>query len=106
MLGQLLVPQILKEINYDLENTVFSYIPNTAETAFFGMIEGLEDYLAKQRKKAIMEGILFEQDLERVLSFRPRIEKLVSKDVKLRTFITDDAHRDEWWPTSTTLPSK
>jgi amidophosphoribosyltransferase len=85
----------LKEVNYDLENTVFSYIPNTAETAFFGMVEGLEDYLAKQRKKAIMEGILFEQDLDKVLSFRPRIEKLVSKDVKLRTFITDDAHRDE-----------
>ena len=94
-LGRLLVPQILEEVNYDLENTVFSYIPNTAETAFFGMVEGIEEYLAKQRKKAIMEGILFEQDLERVLSFRPRIEKLVSKDVKLRTFITDDAHRDE-----------
>lgn len=94
-LGKLLVPQILKEVDYDLENTVFSYIPNTAETAFFGMVEGLEDYLAKQRKKAIMEGILFEQDLERVLTFRPRIEKLVSKDVKLRTFITDDAHRDD-----------
>ncbi|GAA4416413.1 amidophosphoribosyltransferase [Nibrella viscosa] len=95
MLGRLLVPQILEEIDHDLENTVFSYIPNTAETAFFGMVEGLEDYLAKQRKKAIMEGILFEQDLEKVLSFRPRIEKLVSKDVKLRTFITDDAHRDD-----------
>lgn len=95
MLGRLLVPQILKEVDYDLENTVFSYIPNTAETAFFGMVEGLEDYLAKQRKKAIMEGILFEQDLDKVLSFRPRIEKLVSKDVKARTFITDDAHRDE-----------
>ncbi len=94
-LGRLLVPQILKEIDYDLENTVFSYIPNTAETAFFGMIEGLEEYLMKQRKKAIMEGILFEAELERVLSFRPRIEKLVSKDVKLRTFITDDAHRNE-----------
>jgi len=51
-LGRLLVPQILKEINYDLENTVFSYIPNTAETAFFGMVEGLEDHLAKQRKKS------------------------------------------------------
>ncbi len=94
-LGRLLVPQILKEINYDLENTVFSYIPNTAETAFFGMIEGLEEYLMKQRKKAIMDGILFEAELERILSFRPRIEKLVSKDVKLRTFITDDAHRNE-----------
>ena len=94
-LGKLLIPQILKEIDYDLENTVFSYIPNTAETAFFGMVEGLEEYLYKQRKKAIMEGILFEQELDRVLSFRPRIEKLVAKDVKMRTFITDDSQRDE-----------
>ena len=95
MLGKLLIPQILQEIDYDLENTVFSYIPNTAETSFFGMVEGLEEYLAKQRKKAIMDGILFEQDLDRLLSFRPRIEKLVSKDVKLRTFIADDSQRDE-----------
>ncbi|RRB04244.1 amidophosphoribosyltransferase [Larkinella rosea] len=94
-LGKLLIPQILQEIDYDLENTVFSYIPNTAETSFFGLVEGIEEYLAKQRKKAIMDGILFEQDLDRLLSFRPRIEKLVSKDVKLRTFITDDSQRDE-----------
>lgn len=94
-LGKLLLPQILKQVDYDLENTVFSYIPNTAETAFFGMVEGLEDYLAKQRKKAIMDGILFEEELERVLTFRPRIEKLVSKDVKLRTFITDESQRDD-----------
>lgn len=94
-LGKLLIPQILKEINYDLENTIFSYIPNTAETAFLGMIEGLEEYLAKKRKQAIMEGILFEADLDRVLSFRPRIEKLVTKDVKSRTFITADALRDD-----------
>jgi amidophosphoribosyltransferase len=94
-LGKLLIPQILKEINYDLENTIFSYIPNTAETAFLGMIEGLEEYLAKKRKQAIMEGILFEADLEKVLSFRPRIEKLVTKDVKSRTFITADALRDD-----------
>ncbi|WP_128548335.1 amidophosphoribosyltransferase [Larkinella soli] len=94
-LGKLLIPQILQEVDFDLENTVFSYIPNTAETAFFGMVEGIEEYLAKQRKKAIMEGILFEQDLDKLLSFRPRIEKLVSKDVKLRTFITDDSQRDE-----------
>ncbi|MBC7568425.1 MAG: amidophosphoribosyltransferase, partial [Spirosoma sp.] len=94
-LGKLLIPQILKEIDYDLENTVFSYIPNTAETAFFGMVEGLEEHLYKQRKKAIMEGILFEQELDRVLSFRPRIEKLVAKDVKMRTFIADDSQRNE-----------
>lgn len=94
-LGQLLIPQILEEIDYDLENTVFSYIPNTSETAFLGMIEGLEDYLVKKRKAAILEQNLTSEELEKLLSFRPRIEKLVSKDVKLRTFITDDANRDD-----------
>jgi amidophosphoribosyltransferase len=94
-LGKLLIPQILKEIDYDLENTVFSYIPNTAETAFFGMVEGLEDYLSQKRRSAILEQKLSIEEIEKVLSFRPRIEKLVSKDVKLRTFITDDASRDE-----------
>ncbi|WP_266363418.1 amidophosphoribosyltransferase [Tellurirhabdus rosea] len=95
MLGKLLIPQILKEVDYDLENTVFSYIPNTAETAFFGMVEGLEEYLFQKRKRAIIEGGLSNEELDKLLAFRPRIEKLVSKDVKLRTFITDDAHRDD-----------
>jgi amidophosphoribosyltransferase len=94
-LGQLLIPQILSEVHHDLKNTVFSYIPNTAETAFLGMIDGLEDHLAKERKKAIMEGILFEEELEELLTFRPRVEKLISKDVKVRTFITSDAQRDD-----------
>ncbi|MFT4032654.1 MAG: class II glutamine amidotransferase, partial [Siphonobacter sp.] len=94
-LGKLVLPQILKEIDQDLANTVFSYIPNTAETAFFGLVEGLDEYLVKERKKHIREGLLFEEDLERLLSFRPRTEKLISKDVKLRTFITNDTHRDE-----------
>lgn len=94
-LGRLAIPQILREVDYDLKNTVFSYIPNTAETAFLGMIEGLEDHLAKERKKAILEGILFEKDLDDLLTFRPRVEKLISKDVKLRTFITNDADRND-----------
>ncbi|MFL0206011.1 amidophosphoribosyltransferase [Aquirufa sp. 2-AUSEE-184A6] len=94
-LGQLLIPQILAEVHHDLKNTVFSYIPNTAETAFLGMIDGLEDHLAKERKKAIMEGILFEKELEELLTFRPRVEKLISKDVKVRTFITSDDQRDD-----------
>jgi amidophosphoribosyltransferase len=85
----------LEEVDYDLENTVFSYIPNTAETAFFGLVDGLEDYLAKQRKKAILDGNLSPEELDKILSFRPRIEKLVSKDVKQRTFITSDEARDE-----------
>ncbi len=94
-LGRLAIPQVLQEVDYDLKNTVFSYIPNTAETAFLGMIEGLEDHLAKERKKAILEGILFEKDLDDLLTFRPRVEKLISKDVKLRTFITNDADRND-----------
>ena len=94
-LGRLVIPQVLQEVGYDLKNTVFSYIPNTAETAFLGMIEGLEDHLAKERKKAILEGILFEKDLDDLLTFRPRVEKLISKDVKLRTFITNDADRND-----------
>ena len=94
-LGQLLIPQILDEVHHDLKNTVFSYIPNTAETALLGMIDGLEDHLAKERKKAIMDGILFEEELEELLTFRPRVEKLISKDVKVRTFITSDDQRDD-----------
>jgi amidophosphoribosyltransferase len=94
-LGRLLVPQILQSIDYDLENTVFSYIPNTAETAFLGMMEGMNDYLVQQRKRVILEGKITGDDLDRILSFRPRVEKLVIKDAKLRTFITDDNHRDD-----------
>ena len=94
-LGQLLIPQILSEVKNDLKNTVFSYIPNTAEIAFLGMIDGLEDHLAKARKKAIMDGILFEEELEELLTFRPRVEKLISKNVKVRTFITSDDQRDD-----------
>lgn len=94
-LGRLLVPQVLKAINFDLRNTVFSYIPNTAETAFFGMMEGIEDYLIKKQKEVIIDGKPSIDSLEDVLNLRPRVEKLVLKDVKLRTFITDDSHRDE-----------
>jgi amidophosphoribosyltransferase len=94
-LGRLLIPQVLEAIEYDLENTVFSYIPNTAETAFLGMVEGLQDFLVQQRKQAILEGTVSSSELDKILSFRPRVEKLVIKDAKLRTFITDDAHRDD-----------
>lgn len=94
LLGKALVPQILQAIDFDLKNTVFSYIPNTAETAFLGMIEGLEDYLCAKRKEVLLDGKPHLEDLESLLSFRPRVEKLVSKDVKLRTFITNDSDRD------------
>ncbi|HET9485840.1 MAG TPA: amidophosphoribosyltransferase [Chryseosolibacter sp.] len=94
-LGRLLVPQVLKAINFDLKNTVFSYIPNTAETAFYGMMAGVEDYLIKRQKEIIIDGKPTVDSIDDLISFRPRIEKLVLKDVKLRTFITDDQHRDD-----------
>ncbi len=94
-LGELLVPQVLKSINSDLKNTVFSYIPNTAETSFLGLMRGVEDYLTAKRKEIILEGKPSADSIEEMLSFQPRVEKLVLKDAKLRTFITDDDHRDE-----------
>lgn len=94
-LGKLLIPRILRSINFDLKNTVFSYIPNTAETAFLGMLEGLEDYLVNKRKDIILDQKPHPDSLEEILSFKPRVEKIVVKDAKLRTFITDDDHRDE-----------
>jgi amidophosphoribosyltransferase len=94
-LGKLLVPRILKAINFDLKNTVFSYIPNTAETSFLGMMAGIEDYLVSKQKDIILDGKPSVDSLDDILSFRPRIEKIVLKDAKLRTFITDDNHRDE-----------
>ena len=94
-LGKNLIPQILKSINFDLKHTVFSYIPNTAETAYLGMIEGLEDYLIEKRKEIIIGNKPSIDSLEEILSFRPRVEKLVIKDEKIRTFITGDSSRDE-----------
>jgi len=93
-LGKYVTQQILEAIDYDIENTVFSYIPNTAETAFLGMMQALEDYVIGLRKQKIQEGVSGEE-LEKLLRLRPRVEKLVIKDVKLRTFITDDEHRNE-----------
>jgi amidophosphoribosyltransferase len=85
----------LRSINFDLRNTVFTYIPNTAETAFYGMMAGVEDYLIRKQKDIILDNKPSIDSVEDLISFRPRIEKLVLKDVKLRTFITDDEHRDE-----------
>mgnify|MGYP001360269807 FL=1 len=94
-LGKLMVPQVLKSINFDLKNTVFSYIPNTAEISFLGMMSGIENYLISKRKDIILDQKPSADSLEDLLTFKPRIEKLVLKDAKLRTFITDDSHRDE-----------
>lgn len=95
MLGNLLVPQVLRSTNFDIKNTVFSYIPNTAETAFYGLMKGIDDYLIKKQNEVVLEGKPSVDSLEDILSFRPRVEKIVLKDVKMRTFIADDEHRDE-----------
>ena len=96
-LGELLTPTILKAINYDHANTVFSYIPNTAETAFYGMVKGAEDYLKTEKKRRILEkgSSLSEKDLDEIISLRLRVEKIAVKDVKLRTFITQDKGRED-----------
>ncbi len=96
-LGRLLTPQILHVVDKDLRNTVFSFIPNTAETAFYGMIRGMEDYLKGVKLDKIMEMRSSGNwdDLERVVGLRPRVEKIAVKDVKLRTFIAEDQGRDD-----------
>ncbi len=96
-LGDLVVPQVLKTINYDLDNSVFSFIPNTAETSFYGMIKGLEDHLNDVKYKALaaIQGKPTEEQLKEILFKRARIEKIAIKDAKLRTFITQDDQRDE-----------
>jgi len=96
-LGKLVFPQILKKIENDVKNTVFSYIPNTAETSFYGMREAAADFLNKQKTEAILNGknLLSSKKVTKILSARPRIEKLAIKDAKLRTFIADDSSRDD-----------
>jgi amidophosphoribosyltransferase len=96
-LGRLLSPAILKSINYDIENTVFSYIPNTSETAFYGLVQGVRQYCVDWKIKQLKErnGSITNEEMETILSVEPRIEKLAIKDVKLRTFIADDASRDD-----------
>ena len=90
-------PQILNAVNNDLKNTVFSYIPNTAEVSFFGLVHEAQDYMNEiAEKKIIDEGKnISREKLKKLLSYRPRIEKVAIKDAKLRTFITDDSSRDE-----------
>lgn len=96
-LGALLLPQVLRSIDNDLKNTVFSYIPNTAETSFYGLIEAVSEHLNQKKKQQILQqgATLNEACLNEILSVRPRIEKVAIKDVKLRTFITEDAGRED-----------
>ena len=96
-LGRLLCPEILKTIDFDLRNTVFSFIPNTAEVAFGGMIEGMHHHLNNIKKIEILKlgSKVADPALTEILSQRPRVEKIAIKDAKLRTFITQDNQRDD-----------
>ena len=96
-LGLFLCPQIFDAINNDLKNTVFSYIPNTAEVAFYGMVEGVHKYIKDYQKEILLKRAdkISDAELEEVLNLSARVEKIAIKDVKLRTFITQDADRQD-----------
>lgn len=96
-LGFLLGPAILREINYDIKNTVFSYIPNTASVAFQGMVDKMKDFAADSMKEKILrlKDNLNREELDKIFAVRPRIESIAVKDAKLRTFITADNQRDD-----------
>ncbi len=96
MLGSNLKEQILKAINYDLDNTVFSFIPNTAEMAFYGMVEGMEEFLNDWKMKELTSGKQFsEEDILNIVSKKVRQEKVANKDIKMRTFITAGDKRND-----------
>ena len=96
-MGYNLSEQVLNAIDHDLKNTIFSFIPNTAETAFYGMLKGMEDFLNKVKIERILSwGKDFDAEkLNEMINRRIRIEKIAIKDVKMRTFITEDASRSE-----------
>ena len=97
LLGEKLVPSILKAVNYDIDHTVFSFIPNTAEVAFYGMLQGLDEYLNEEKVKQIaaLGHNPSHDELERILSRRIRSEKVAIKDIKLRTFIAEGNTRND-----------
>lgn len=96
-LGRSLTDRVLKSVDYDIQHTVFSYIPNTAEVAFLGLVDGVNNYLNELKIKKIRKanGKLNDEQLKQILSLKPRVEKIPIKDAKLRTFITTDNARDE-----------
>jgi amidophosphoribosyltransferase len=96
-LGKLILPAVLDAINNDTDNTVFSYIPNTAETSFYGMVEAANDFLNQRKNQFILNNrkTLTKEGLEEILSVKIRTEKVAIKDAKLRTFITEDSSRDD-----------
>jgi len=96
-LGELLTTPVLKAVDYDLDHTVFSYIPNTAESAFYGLIKGVEDYLNQVKTDHILSrgSYLGREELTKIINQRPRVDKIAVKDAKLRTFISEDKGRDD-----------
>lgn len=96
-LGRLILPAVLEAIDSDTDNTVFSYIPNTAETSFYGMVEAAQDFLNHRKNNFILNNrkTLTKEKLEEILSVKIRTEKVAIKDAKLRTFITEDSSRDD-----------
>ncbi len=97
-LGKLILPDVLNAIDNDTDNTVFSYIPNTAETSFYGMVEAAQDFLNQRKNKYILDNTktLTTEKLQEILSVKIRTEKIAIKDAKLRTFITEDSSRDDF----------
>ncbi len=96
-LGELLVPAVMKAVDNDLDHAVFSFIPNTAEVAFYGLVKGVEQHLNTSKQERILAkgAKITPEELHSILNMRPRVEKIAIKDAKLRTFITSDAHRNE-----------
>jgi amidophosphoribosyltransferase len=96
-LGKLILPAVLKSIDEDTDNTVFSYIPNTAETSFYGLVEAAQDFLNQRKNNYILQNrnTLTKESLQELLSVKIRTEKVAIKDAKLRTFITEDSSRDD-----------
>jgi amidophosphoribosyltransferase len=96
-LGELLVPDILEAIDYEVENTVFSFIPNTAESAFYGMVKGVEDHMVESKWEKLrgLSGDCSQEEVLKIMTQRARIEKVAIKDLKLRTFISQDKGRKE-----------
>jgi len=96
-LGRLILPAVLKSIDQDTDNTVFSYIPNTAETSFYGLVEAAQDFLNQRKNNYILQNrnTLTKESLQELLSVKIRTEKVAIKDAKLRTFITEDSSRDD-----------
>ncbi len=96
-LGAMLTKQILETVNFDFTNTVFSYIPNTAAVAFYGLLEELNVFCNQVKKEQLLreKETLTEENINKILSLKPRTEKVAVKDIKLRTFITQDTGRDD-----------